>query len=212
MLEAVNRRNKNPHVRPSHVLDLARLEEGKLTLLSGGGKWATYSCTGEISHGDFTGSQKHSRHPVKQRYEFSPVKGKMRCFSPPQLAQLAGLLHGEPARGDHADVVVKEAGYAPFCPSRGKFHTVFLRGVGTPECFRDPVKSLCGISLLKKYLANFPPPDPSSSYSGDGYLGRAGGGVIWGVVWCQREGIQCSKTANSSPREGSPGPFQPHFQ
>ena len=30
---------------------------------------------------------------------------------------------------------------------------------GCRECFWDPVKSPCGISLLKEYLAHFPPPE-----------------------------------------------------
>ena len=33
--------------------------------------------------GDFTGPQKYFCHPVKQRYEVSPVKGEMGYFSPP---------------------------------------------------------------------------------------------------------------------------------
>ena len=52
-------------------------------LLSGGEKLAKYTFTGEISSGDFTGPQKYFEHPVKQRYEISPVKGKMEYFSPP---------------------------------------------------------------------------------------------------------------------------------
>ena len=58
--------------------------------VSGGGKLGKWTFTGEVSQGDFAGSQKYFSHRVKQRYEISPGKGEMGSyFSPPEAGRRA---------------------------------------------------------------------------------------------------------------------------
>ena len=65
---------------------------------------AKYRLAGQNSWGDFTGPQKYFGDPVKQRYEISPVNGKMGHLSPPQEGGPARepLAPREGGREDHA--------------------------------------------------------------------------------------------------------------